>query len=206
MRRGRFSEVQIFAILKDQDAGMPTADVCRRHGISSATYYKWKAKFGGLEVSEATRAPMAIPQGHNQRWLLDFVSDAFACARRFRIFTVVDDFTREFVRLIADTSISGLRVARELDWAITERARPAMIVSDNGIEFNSMAILRWSKERDVEWHYIAPGKPQQDGVPGLTPESMGSPPSYTTSGDTIACQHRTFDEAWWEQRVGPKAA
>ncbi len=56
----------------------------------------------------------------------------------------VDDFTRECVRLIADTSISGLRVARELDWAIVERARPAMIVSDNGTELTSMAILRWS--------------------------------------------------------------
>lgn len=76
-----------------------------------------------------TRAPMTIPQERNQRWSLDFVSDAFACGRRFRIFAVVDDFTCECVRLIADTSISGLRVARELDWAIAERSRPAMIVS-----------------------------------------------------------------------------
>jgi putative transposase len=118
---------------------------------------------GGRKRALGTRAPMAIPQGRNQRWSLDFVSDAFACGRRFRIFAVVDDFTRECVRLIADTSISGLRVARELDWAIAERARPAMIVSDNGTELTSMAILRWSKERDVEWHYIAPGKPQQNG-------------------------------------------
>jgi putative transposase len=106
---------------------------------------------------------MTIPQGRNQRWSLDFVSDAFACGRRFRIFAVVDDFTGECVRLIADTSISGVRVARELDWSITERTRPAMIVNDNGTEFASLAILRWSKERCVEWHYIAPGKPQQNG-------------------------------------------
>ncbi len=118
---------------------------------------------GGRKRALGTRAPMAIPQGRNQRWSLDFVSDAFACGRRFRIFAVVDDFTRECVRLIADTSISGLRVARELDWAIAERSRPALIVSDNGTELTSMAILRWSKERDVEWHYIAPGKPQQNG-------------------------------------------
>ena len=97
-----------------------------------------------------TRAPMAIPQGRNQRWSLDFVSDAFACGRRFRIFAVVDDFTRECVRLTVDTSISGLRVARELDWVIAERSRPAMVVSDNGTELTSMAILCWSKERDVE--------------------------------------------------------
>ena len=55
MRSSRFSEKQIIAILKEQEAGMPTADVCRRHGDSSATFYKWKAKFGGLEVSEAKR-------------------------------------------------------------------------------------------------------------------------------------------------------
>lgn len=55
MKRSRFSEEQIIAILKEQEAGMTTADVCRRHGISSATFYKWKAKYGGLEVSEARR-------------------------------------------------------------------------------------------------------------------------------------------------------
>jgi putative transposase len=55
MKRARFTEEQIIAILKEQEAGAPTADVCRRHGVSSATFYKWKAKFGGLEVSEAKR-------------------------------------------------------------------------------------------------------------------------------------------------------
>jgi len=55
MKRSRFSEEQIIAILKEQEAGLPTADVCRRHGVSSTTFYKWKAKFGGLEVSEAKR-------------------------------------------------------------------------------------------------------------------------------------------------------
>lgn len=55
MRRSRFSEEQIIGILKEQEAGMPTAEVCRRHGISPATFYKWKSKFGGLEVFEAKR-------------------------------------------------------------------------------------------------------------------------------------------------------
>lgn len=55
MKRSRFSEEQIIGILKEQEAGTATADVCRRHGISSATFYKWKAKYGGLEVSEARR-------------------------------------------------------------------------------------------------------------------------------------------------------
>ncbi len=55
MKRSRFSDEQIIVILKEQEAGMATAEVCRRHGISSATFYKWKAKYGGLEVSEAKR-------------------------------------------------------------------------------------------------------------------------------------------------------
>ena len=55
MKRSRFTEEQIIAILKRQESGLATADVCREHGISSATFYKWKAKFGGLEVSDARR-------------------------------------------------------------------------------------------------------------------------------------------------------
>jgi putative transposase len=55
MKRSRFSDEQIIGILKEQESGAVTADVCRRHGISEATFYKWKAKFGGLEVSEAKR-------------------------------------------------------------------------------------------------------------------------------------------------------
>jgi putative transposase len=55
MKRSRFNEEQIIAILKEQEAGMATAEVCRHHGISSATFYKWKSKFGGLDVSEARR-------------------------------------------------------------------------------------------------------------------------------------------------------
>ena len=75
---------------------------------------------------------------------------------------VVDDFTRECLALVADTSLSGVRVGRELDAIVARRGRPLSIVSDNGTELTSMAILRWSQEMQIDWHYIAPGKPTQN--------------------------------------------
>jgi putative transposase len=117
---------------------------------------------GGRKRALGTRAPMTIPQGPNRRWSLDFLSDALTDGRRFRILAVVDDFTRECLCLVADTSLSGQRVARELDAVIAERGRPLLCVSDNGTELTSMAILRWCQETGVEWHYIAPGKPTQN--------------------------------------------
>lgn len=116
----------------------------------------------GRKRALGTRAPMAIPMGPNQRWSLEFVSDAFTDGRRFRILAVVDDHTRECLTLVADTSLSGARVARELDALMARQGRPMMMVSDNGTELTSMAILRWCQESRVEWHYIAPGKPTQN--------------------------------------------
>ncbi len=120
-------------------------------------------KRGGRKRALGTRAPMALPQGPNQRWSLDFVSDALANSRRFRILVVVDDFTRECLTLVVDNSLSGIRVARELDRIAEFRGRPCMVVSDNGTELTSHAILAWQEEQHVEWHYIAPGKPMQNG-------------------------------------------
>ncbi|WP_407114703.1 IS3 family transposase [Bradyrhizobium sp. LMG 9283] len=301
MKRSRFSEEQIIGILKEHEAGVSVADLCRKHGVSDASIYKWKAKFGGMEVSEAkrlktledentrlkrlladamldnaalkdlpgkemvmpaakrkavahlvdvygmserrackaigccrmtirykatraddaglrqrmraiaqerrrfgyrrlhvllkregylvnhkklfrlyreerlavrrrggrkraigTRAPMMAPMAPNDRWSLDFVSDQLTDGRRFRILTVVDDCTRECLALVADTSLSGARVARELDRLITERGKPKTVVSDNGTELTSNAILTWADQSRVAWHYIAPGKPMQN--------------------------------------------
>ncbi|WP_085989785.1 IS3 family transposase [Rhizobium sp. CCGE 510] len=302
MKKQRFTEEQIIAVLKEQEAGAKAADLCRKHGISEAPFYNWKAKYGGMEVSEAkrlkaledenarlkkllaeqmldaaalrellfkkmvgpvakrdavthlktvmglserracqiisadrktiryrssrppevelraklrdlanerrrfgyrrlfvllrregepsgvnriyrlyreeglsvrkrkarrravgTRAPILIEAKANARWSLDFVDDQFACGRRFRVLNIVDDVTRECLAAIPDTSISGRRVARELTTLIERRGKPGMIVSDNGTELTSNAILAWSKDHKVEWHYITPGKPMQNG-------------------------------------------
>ena len=69
---------------------------------------------------------------------------------------MVDDCTRECLALVVDTSQPGHLVARELDWIIAGRGKPLMIVSDNGTELTSHAILRWQEERAIEWHYIPP--------------------------------------------------
>jgi putative transposase len=118
---------------------------------------------GGRKRALGTRAPMTLPQGPNQRWSMDFASDTLTDGRRFRILVVMDDFTRECLCLVADTSLPGARVARELTTVIVRRgARPLLCVSDNGTEFTSTAILTWSQASKVGWHYIAPGKPQQN--------------------------------------------
>jgi putative transposase len=302
MKRRRFSEEQIIGILKEHQAGITVADLCRKHGVSDASVYKWKARYGGLDVSGAkrlkqledensklkkllaeamldnamlkditskkmvtpavereavahlveayqvsqrrackvvaccrmtvryrsvkledsalrdrmraiaherrrfgyrrihvllrrdgyavnhkrlfwlyreerlsvrrrggrkravgTRAPMFVPLLPNQRWSLDFVSDQLTNGRRFQGLAIVDDCTRECLALVADTSLSGVRVARELDQLMQHRGRPKMIVSDNGSELTSNAILSWADGAQVEWHYIAPGKPMQNG-------------------------------------------
>lgn len=93
---------------------------------------------------------------------LRLVSDQLTDGRRFRILTIVDDCTRENIALIADTSLSGLRVTTELDRLAAARGKPGMIVSDNGTEFTSNAILGWADRSRVERHHIAPGKPIQN--------------------------------------------
>nr|WP_254055688.1 IS3 family transposase [Ruegeria sp. EL01] len=297
----RFSDEQIIGMIKEYEAGVKAQELCRKYGISDATFYKYKAKFGGMNVSDAkklraledennrlkrmladamldnaalkdlankklltpdvkrravsdvmdrhglserraceladlhrsvfqyrkqnqgdealrnrlrelanerrrfgyrrlgillaregfevnhkklfrlyreegpavrrrrsrkralgTRRPILVPDRANQRWSLDFVSDAFADGQRFRVLCIVDDCTREALATVVDRSLSGARMTRELDDLIRRRGQPDMIVSDNGTELTSHAVLRWCQDTGVGWHYIAPGKPMQN--------------------------------------------
>jgi len=117
----------------------------------------------GRRKALGTRAPILVEARPNARWSLDFVHDQLANGRRFRILNIVDDVTRECLGAIPDVSISGTRVARELSAIVASRGKPAMIVSDNGTELTSNAILTWSADMKIEWHYIMPGKPMQNG-------------------------------------------
>lgn len=301
MRKSRFTAAQIIAMIKEQEAGLPKVEVCRKYGLSTATFYKPKAKYGGMEVSDAHELrqledengklkrlladsmldnailkdllekaddagpaarcgarcdPAGLPgltasglradgrrsqngqartpagpwghprshagdrraapsvrlspdqchagaQGHEHEpqealpaisgggfvcapstrpqaragepdagagsrmpwwpWLMDFLSDTFGASRRFRILAINDDCCRENLCLAAGTSISGARVARELDALVRLHGKPACIVSDNGKDSTSRAILQWASKNQVEWHYIYSGKPQQNG-------------------------------------------
>lgn len=117
----------------------------------------------GRKKATGTRQPLPRPDSVNQIWSLDFMSDAFTDGRRFRVLAVVDQCSRECLTITADTSMPGLRVVRELDRLIALRGKPKVIVSDNGPELTSRAVLIWASENGIDWHYIQPGKPQQNG-------------------------------------------
>jgi putative transposase len=120
---------------------------------------------GGRKRAVGTGAPMLLLQAPNQPWSLDIVSDALDDGRWFRILAVTDDFSRDCLALVADTSLSGVRVVRELDAAMARRGRPLMCISDNGTELTSNAILKCSQDRQqIERHSIASGKPQQNAL------------------------------------------
>ena len=93
---------------------------------------------------------------------MEFVSDAFTVGRRFRVPAIVDDFSRQCLGLVADTSFSGIRITRELTAIIARQGQPKIIVSDNGTELTSTAVLKWRQDTDVGWHYITSGKPTQN--------------------------------------------
>jgi len=100
----------------------------------------------------------------NQIWSLDFMCDRLIDGRKIRLLNIIDEFTRESLKMVIDTSLSGARVVRELDELIKVRGKPEQIISDNGTEFTSVAILKWSEEEAIGWHYIQPGKPMQNGA------------------------------------------
>jgi putative transposase len=157
--RRRFGYRRLFILLRREGEPSGVNRIYRLYREEGLSVRKRKARRRAV----GTRAPILVEAKANARWSLDFVHDQLSSGRRFRILNIVDDVTRECLAAIPDTSISGRRVARELTALIERRGKPGMIVSDNGTEFTSNAILAWSKDHKIEWHYIAPGKPMQNG-------------------------------------------
>jgi len=139
------------------------------HAVNHKRVYRLY-KMEGLAVRQKLRKRMAAiartvlpaPSAPNERWSMDFVSDVTATGRRFRIFAVVDDFTREVLTLVVDTSIGGLRVCRELALIAAVRGLPQLIVMDNGPEFTGKALDAWAYQVGVKLHFIRPGKPVEN--------------------------------------------
>lgn len=105
------------------------------------------------------RVVLALPVGINQRWSMDFMSDALADGRRFRVLNVVDDFSRECLASEAGRSLNGRHVVQVLERLAQQRGLPEAIVSDNGPEFCSRAVDAWAHAQNVQLRFIRPGKP-----------------------------------------------
>ena len=124
MKRSTFSDVQIAGIPRGQEAGSPTAEIWRRHGLSSAT-------FGGMEESDAK-----LPAGRRTSSM-----SSLACGRRLRVFNLADDVAKECLAAVADTSVPGQRVAMEPTALVERRGKPGLFVSDHRTRFASNARL-----------------------------------------------------------------
>jgi putative transposase len=147
-------------------------EMARRRGVVMNLKKVWRLyreeglkvrRRGGRKRAIGTRAPLEKARCPNAIWVLDFVSDALESGRRLRVFNVEDQFTRRGLGVEVDTSLPGRRIVRVLDRLVAVWGKPAMIVSDNGTELTSNAMLRWTTQTGVVWHYIAPGKPMQNG-------------------------------------------
>jgi putative transposase len=157
--RKRFGYRRLFILLRQGGEPSGVNRIYRLYREEGLSVRKRRARRRAI----GTRAPILVEAKANARWSLDFVHDQFASGRRFRVLNIVDDVTRECLAAIPDTSISGCRVVRELIALIERRGKPGLIVSDNGTEFTSNAVLSWAQEARVTWHFIAPGKPMQNG-------------------------------------------
>lgn len=110
-------------------------------------------------IIHGERTPLSRARRPNESWSMDFVSDALANGRRVRCLTLVDDFTKECLATVVDTSITGLRVARALDEVIERRSKPSSISVDNGPEFAGRVLDEWAYRRGIRLRFIRPGKP-----------------------------------------------
>jgi transposase InsO family protein len=151
--RRRFGYRRLFVLLRQQGELSGLNRIYRLYREEGLSVRKRRARRRAV----GTRAPILVEVLPNARWSLDFVHDQLANGRRFRILNIVDDVTRECLAAIPDTSISGRRVARELTALIERRGKPGIIVSDNGTEFTCNAMLTWSEQHQIAWHFIAPG-------------------------------------------------
>ncbi len=132
-----------------------TERIYRQQGLAITRRRRRKRAAGTRIVLPAANRP-------NERWSMDFMQGVLWGGRRFRMLTVVDQFTKECPVIEVDTSINGLRVSRVLEWLSMTRALPASITVDNGPEFAGLALDRWAYVKQVHLAFIRPGKPVEN--------------------------------------------
>ena len=115
------------------------------------------------KIARRQRTPLLRATRPNQRWAMDFVSERLYDGRWFRVLTVVDQFTRECLLLLADSSLTGQKVAMALSRVIAQREVPESITVDNGTEFASKAMDAWAYQYRVQLDFIRPGRPVENG-------------------------------------------
>ena len=157
--RRRFGYRRLFVLLRREGEPSGINRIHRLYREEGLCVRKRRAR----RKAVGTRAPILVEARPNARWSIDFVHDQFANGRRFRVLNIVDDVTKTCLGAIPDTSIPGRRVAREMTAIVERHGKPVMIVSDNGTEFTCNAMLAWCRDNKIDWHFIAPGKPMQNG-------------------------------------------
>lgn len=157
--RRRFGYRRIYVVLRRRGLRVNHKRVYRLYREAGLKVLKR----GGRKKALGTRKVDHLVTGINQRWALDFVHDVLAPGRKIRLLTIMDTFTRECLRIVVDWSLGGKAVTEALDDLVQDRGVPGVITSDNGTEFTSNCVLSWCRARNVNWHYVQPGKPQQNG-------------------------------------------
>ena len=156
--RRRFGYRRLWVLLRREGFEVNHKRVYRLYREEGLAVRRRKRK----RIASVVRVPRQAPERPNQRWSMDFVSDALANGRRIRVLTVIDDFTRESLATEVDTSLPGMRVPRVLDRLADERGLLEVITVDNGPEFAGKTLDAWAYAHGVRLHFIDPGKPVQN--------------------------------------------
>jgi putative transposase len=117
---------------------------------------------GKRRLPSRVKQPLEKQEEINQSWSMDFMSDSMVGARRFRTVNLIDDCTREVLKIEIDTSQSSKRIIRTLERVILERGKPSTIRTDNGPEFTSKDLELWAKDNEIQIQFIQPGRPMQN--------------------------------------------
>jgi len=157
-KKRRYGSPRITVLLRREFGAINHKRVERLYALEGLTLPRKRKKKRGIRE----RVAIPTPEAPNERWSMDFVHDCFDSGRRFRMLNIIDDFSRECLRIEVDTSLSGHRVARVLDQLAETRGLPRYIVVDNGTEFTSRAMIEWEDKHKTKLAFIDPGEPTQN--------------------------------------------